>query len=104
MMWETPGIAATKSKAQLREALLLPDGKAGIQVTKATALGTKEPSLLHRQLNRGRVRDQGPGDTLPWPKGLPIPCDEPRRNQACLQLEAHIMNAFRAHIWAQLME
>lgn len=104
MMWETPGIAATKSKAQLREALLLPDGKAGIWVTKATSLGTEEPSLLCRQLNRGRVRDRGPGDTLPWPKGLPVPCDEPRPNQARLQLEAHIVNTFRAHIWAQLTE
>lgn len=73
-------------------------------MTKATTLGTEEPSLLRHQLNRGRVRDRGPGDALPWPKGLPVPCDEPRPNQARLQLEAHIVNAFRARIWAQLME
>lgn len=102
-MQETPGIAATKSKARLREALLLlPDGKAGTRVTKATALGTEEPSPLQCQLSGGRLRDRGPGDTPPRPKGLPVPCDEPRPDHARLQLAARIANASRARICAEV--
>lgn len=99
-MQETPGIAATKSKAQLREALLLP----GIWVTKATALGTEEPSPLQCRLNGGRLRDRGPGSTSPRPKGLPVICDKPRLNHSCLQLEAYIVNASGARICAKHME
>lgn len=72
-MQETPGIAATKSKAQLREVLLFPVGKTGVWATKATAPGTKEPSPLPSCLSRQRLGEQGPGDTPLQHKGLTVP-------------------------------
>lgn len=93
-MQETPGTAAIKSKALLRDALFFADGKAGMFGQQKLWLWAPRSHPQYRISStvggsgtEGRVTP-----THPWHKGLLVLCAKLRSKHACLQLEAHIIN------------
>lgn len=103
-MQDTPGTAAIKSKALLREALLFPDGKAGMFGQQKPELWAPKSHPQHSiSSTAGGSGTEGQViSTPPWHKSLLLLCAKLRSKHACLWLEAHIMNASRACMHAEL--